>query len=84
MCYHSTQARRLIRLVGGVEAAAALCGVSAQLMSNYQNAGQRAFMPPQFIEALEREAGQPVYSSALANLVRVEPSKSMLCRSASP
>jgi uncharacterized membrane protein YebE (DUF533 family) len=78
-CFHSTQSRRLIRLVGGVEAAASICGVSAQLMSNYQNAGQRAFMPPQFIEALEREAGQPVYSSALSNLVTVAPSRSMLC-----
>lgn len=79
MCFHSSQARRLIRLVGGVEAAASLCGVSAQMISNYQNPAQRAFMPPQFIEALEREAGQAVYSSALVNLVRAEPSKSMLC-----
>jgi uncharacterized membrane protein YebE (DUF533 family) len=79
MCFHSTQSRRLIRMVGGVEAAASICGVSAQMMSNYQNPAQRAFMPPHFIEALEREAGQPVYSAALVNLVRVEPSKSILC-----
>ncbi len=79
MCFHSDQARRLIRSVGGVEAAGSLCGVSAQLMSNYQNPTQRAFMPPQFIETLEREAGRAIYSAALAKLVRVEPSMSILC-----
>lgn len=81
MCFHSTQARRLIRMVGGVEAASSICGgkPTAQMFSNYQNSDQLAFMPVRIIEALEREAGQSVYSSAMANLVHVEPSKSILC-----
>ena len=79
-CFHSIQARRLIRAVGGVEAASAICGgkPSAQMFSNYQNPEQRAFMPGHIIEALEREAGVAIYSAALVNLVSPSPSRSML------
>lgn len=76
--WHSTQARRLIRSVGGVEAAAAIGGVSHQCISNYQNAHVRAFMPAHIIAALEAEAGTPIYSAALVNLVSPEPSRSLL------
>lgn len=79
-CFHSIQARRLIRAVGGVEAASAICGgkPSAQMFSNYQNPEQRAFMPGHIIESLEREAGVAIYSAALVNLVNPAPSQSML------
>lgn len=77
--FHSAQARRLIRMVGGVEAAAAIAGVSAQAMSNYQNPNVRAFMTASTVAKLEAEAGTPVYSSALVNLVTPAPSRSLLC-----
>lgn len=77
--FHSIQARRLIRAVGGVEAAGDIAGVSAQMMSNYQNENVRAYMPAHIIDALQQEAGSPVYSAALTNKVRPSPSKSLLC-----
>jgi hypothetical protein len=77
--FHSIQARRLIRAVGGVVPAGELCDISAGMMSNYQNENVRAFMTAHTIEVLQREAGSPVYSAALTNLVRPVPSKSLLC-----
>lgn len=78
--FHSIQARRLIRAVGGVDAASAICGgkPTAQMFSHYQNPEQRSVMPAHIIEALEREAGVPIYSAALVNLVAPAPSRSML------
>lgn len=77
--FHASQARRLVRLVGGVEAAAEIAGVSHQCISNYQSAHVRAFMPAHIITALEAEAGTAVYSAAMANLVNPVPSRSLLC-----
>ena len=77
-CFHSTQARRLIRLCSGPKVAADLCGISQALMSNYQSETVKAFMPAHIIERLEREAGAAVYSAALVNLVDPCPSRSML------
>lgn len=77
--FHASQARRLVRLIGGVEAAAEIAGVSHQCISNYQNSNVRAFMPAHIITALESEAGSAVYSAAMVNLVAPVPSRSLLC-----
>lgn len=76
--FHKAQARRLIRLNGGLAPSAAVTGLTEACLSGYQNPNVKAFMPAHVIEALEREIGMAVYSAALVNLVNPNPSRSLL------
>lgn len=63
---HSNLARRLIDQVGGLPAASRICGLSATVLSNYQNPGESATMPGRVISALQVAAGTTLYSDAMS------------------
>ena len=69
--FHRVTARRLVRAVGGVEEAAAICGLSCPSQpSRWQTGAQ--LMNAMQIELLERVAGEPIYSRALSRLASDE------------
>ena len=76
--FHKAQARRLIRLVGGVEACAAICELSVVSISNYQNPSVKAFMPIWVIDLLQQEIGNATYSDAVSERAKPRASKSLL------
>ena len=61
--------RRLIEKIGGLKNAVALDGRSDTTFSEYQAGACASFMPIDAVAALEADAGEPVVTRALADLV---------------
>lgn len=66
--HHKRLARRLIELVGGVEAAAHYCRIGKSQLSDCCNPNIPAFLPSDVIEDLEAIAGDPVLTRHLARV----------------
>lgn len=56
----------IVQRLGGVDAAAAACGISRSLISNYGNRNGEYYPPAQTIITAESMAGEPLVTAALA------------------
>jgi hypothetical protein len=65
---HALLARRLIEACGGLLEAAASCRLEKSQLSRFTDPEAGQFMPADVMVALERKAGGPIYSLAIAEL----------------